>query len=218
MMKGLSKSDVKYRKKRVKVLPFSQRFLYRIWVAACISFIFLIPITLMVSQYFVMNALYIPEAAVCVMAHGGVSAVLVFAGLFIGVVISIGFSYLTYSEKIKKVDLLYSIGSFQSYPKTANVFICFFLVLIMFPVVVFSYNSYTFCTEEEIVVKSAFAFTEKTYQFSEVTHITKKVFSDGKRSYFAHTERGKEIKIFYGKEDEAEGLIDVFQIHHLTVT
>ncbi len=63
MMKGLTKSDIRLRKKRVKVLPFFQRVLYWIWFSSIIAMLVLPAGVLCIVRYYIIDFCFVPESA-----------------------------------------------------------------------------------------------------------------------------------------------------------
>ena len=196
--KGLSKSDVSARKQRVKILPLYQRGLYWIWFFLNISFFVLFPAVLAMSRGFLMKKWFISDAVLYFSDDKFSLIVIFFAGMFFGVSLSIGFSYITYTKTIAKADALYSMGSFQVYPKLFNFILALIGVVIMLPILIFSYNNYQYFTMDEMIQKPVFSFTEKVYPYSDIEYIEKKIYTDGEESIIAHLRSGKKIEIFSG--------------------
>lgn len=221
MYKGLSKSDLKNRKKRVKSLRLYERFLYRLWFTFCIILLFAVPLLLIALRIFIQKKFYIPNFVIFY-SNDSIDTpsaiVLLFGGMFLGAVISVGFSYLTYTDTIRKADKIYQTGSFQTYPFKFNIFMSFIIVLIVFPIMITSFNCYLFCTEDEIVEKSAFSLNENRYEYSNVSYIEQKTYTDDKIEYIAFMDNGKKLTIYDGFDDEAvlnvlhEYNIDIHQI------
>lgn len=196
MMKGLSKSDVKSRKKRVKVLPLSQRFLYWIWFTSLVSMILLPTVVLSITRYFMIDFLFVPENAFCIDLNSP-SLFAFGAGVFFaGIPFLVAYSYLTNRGVIKKADLLYQMGSFQEYPKRANIFISWILLIIGFPLMILGFNSYRYFNEDQIVVKSALSINETVYSYSDVDYIEHSFYRDDTSDYTIVIKNGKTLTLY----------------------
>ena len=196
MEKGLSKSDVKSRKQRVKILPIYVRALYWIWFFITISFFIVFPAVLALARGVLIQQWFAPDTAIEFSDNSISLLVIFFAGMLFGVSLSIGFSYLTYTRTIAKADAVYRMGSFQVYPKQLNFIIALIAVVTMLPILIFSFNNYQYFTEEEMVQKPVFAFSEKKYPYSEIEFIEKKIYTDGEVSTIAHLQSNKKIELY----------------------
>jgi len=222
-----SRNSRRYRKmKRArtkKALPLSHRFLYRLWMVFCISLFIIIPVAIWASRDFVMGTLYAPPDVVT-FSYGDNSPtimVLLFAGMVLGIVLSMGFSYLTYIPTIRNADAVYQTGSFQTYSVKFNILLAFLLLLISLPPLIMSYNAYRYTTEDAIVVKPAFAFTERIYPFSEVDFVERR--RTGRtdsltRDYIAVMQNGTRVRLHSGNtRQDLSGLYAVFEMHGIEV-
>jgi hypothetical protein len=196
MMKGLSKSDVRSRKKRVKVLPLYQRILYWLWFTSVMTLIFLPMIVLSIARYYILEFFFIPDHAFNI--DFNTPSLLVFGvGVFLaGIALAVAYSYLTNRGIIREADMLYQLGSFQEYPKKANVFISGILLAVGLPLMILGFNSCRYFTHDEIVVKSALSINEKTYLFSDVEYIKHSLYVDDTTSYTFVIKNGKSITLF----------------------
>ena len=206
MLKGLSKWDVKNRKKRVKVLPLSYRVLYLSWYITNISLFIVVPILLIAFRSYVMEALYAPETTIYFlhMSEDSVSLyVLFFFGIFLGMVLSMGFSYLTYTKTIERADAIYQTGSFQTYPKKFILWLAFITIVIVLPIAIMCFNSYRLLTENEIIIKRAYSFSARVYPYSEIDFVEQRRHSipRGNLESFSY--------VFYTKDGEMLPSIDI---------
>jgi len=195
MMKGQIKSDVKSRKKRVKVLPLYQRFLYWLWFSSIMTIIFLPTVVLSIARFYLIDLFFVPENAFCIDLNS--PSLLVFGiGVFLaGIPLLVAYSYLTNRGVIRKVDLLYQLGSFQEYPKKANIYISGILLLIGLPLMIFGFNSYRYFNDEQIVVKSALSISETVYSYSDVNYIENSYYKDDTSDYSIVIKNGKTLTL-----------------------
>jgi len=190
-MKTWDKSEHKSRKKRIRALPLYQRFLFWFWYDTVFIMIFLPAILFSVLRYYLIADLYIPASAMD-FSVGGPALLLFGVGSFlVGISLDVGYSYLTNRGIIREADRLYSVGSFQEYPKEANVFISVILVAIGGLIMIFSFNCYDYITPEKMAFKPAFAMSEKIYAYADIDDMEKTIYSDGEVSYAAHFVDGK---------------------------
>jgi len=196
MMKGLSKSDVRSRKRRVKVLPLYQRILYWFWFTSVMVLMFLPAIVLSIARYYILEFFFVPDNAFYIDIN--TPSLLVFGvGVFLaGIALDVAYSYLTNRGIIRKADMLYQLGSFQDYPKKANVFISGVLLAVGLPLMILGFNSYRYFTHDEIVVKSALSINETSYLFSDVEYIKHSLYVDDTKSYTIVINNGKSLTLF----------------------
>lgn len=142
--------------------------------------------------------------------------VLFFGGMILGTAMSVGFSYLTYTDTIRKADQLYRMGSWQTYPLKFNILLSFICVLIAFPAVTMGYMSYQYCTQDEIVLKSAFSVSETRYDYSDITYVEQKTYKNGNISYSAHADNGKRFEIYSGNGNPE--MLRIFENNNITIT
>jgi hypothetical protein len=215
-IKGLTKSDVKYRKNRVSVLSLWQRFLYWLWVWSVFALIFAPVILFNFARVYIIETFFIPIDAL----HFEVSSLsnLIFwIGSFLcGISICVVYSYITNRGVIRKADLLYQMGSFQEYPKEANILICGILLIIGLPIMFISFNSYKYITREEVVVKSAFSINSKEYEYSDIDYIIKKTYEDDSADYKIVLKNGKNLTTFEGDSKEYI-LFKTFSTHNVEI-
>lgn len=216
VLKELNISHIKSRKKRMKALPLSDRILYRLWSLTTIALIIIVPAAIYLTQSFVIKWLYVPEDAIFFRTNEIVLTVSLLSGAFLGAPIACGFSYLTYSENIKRAAALDRGLTFQPYSKIGNIILCFLTILIAVPVLVMCYNNYTYCTDEVIVKKPVLAFSENRYSYYDVELIEQETYSDGKVEYAARMKTGEKITIYFGKEEDSK-YARIFKAHNLKV-
>ncbi|MDY0278806.1 MAG: hypothetical protein RBQ97_12060 [Acholeplasma sp.] len=196
MMKGLTNSDVRSRKKRVKVLPFFQRFLYWLWFSSLITMIILPTVVLCIARYYIIDLCFVPENAFCIDLNS--PSMLVFgAGVFFaGIPLLVAYSYLTNRGIIRKADLLYQLGSFQEYSKKTNIFISGILLIIGFPLMILGFNSYRYFNDEQIIIKSALSINETVYSYSDVNYIEHRFYSDDTSDYSIIIKNGETLTLY----------------------
>lgn len=204
VLKELNISHIKSRKKRMKALPLSDIILYRLRSFIIIALVVIVPAVICLTQPYVIKNLYIPDDAIFYSINESAFTVSIFRGAFLGATIAAGFSYLTYSERIKRASLLDRRLGFQFYSKTMNIALSFITVLIAVPILVMCYNNYIYCTDEVIVKKSVLAFSENRYPYNDVELIEKETYSGGKVEYYARMKTGERIIIYSGKEEDSK--------------
>ena len=201
MLKRLSKSDRKDRRKRAKVLPRTHRVLYLSWYMTGISIFLIAPMFVSSFRSYIMEALYAPETTFFFVHHdeGSFSQyIFPFAGIALGMVLSMGLSYLTYTKTIERADVVYKLCSFQNCTKRFNIRLAFITIAIMFPIAVMSFNSYRLLTENEIVIKCAYSFSAGVYPYSEIGYVEQIRRGLPRRNYESftfvfHTKDGKKL-------------------------
>lgn len=199
-----------------KVLPLYQRFLYWLWFGSNVALIILPAIAFTLLRYYLIERLYIHDLAISFMSGGGVDIVFAVGSFMVGIPILVGYSYLTNRGIIQKADKLYQLGSFQEYPKRANIFICAVLLAIGLPIFILSFNSYSYITPEKIGIKSTFSIDEKTYEYSDIIYMEKKIYSNGAFKYKAHFKDNKTKAIFEDKTVE-EAFIGILEKNNIDV-
>jgi len=132
-----------------------------------------------------------------------------------GIPIVLLYSYITNKGFIRKADKLYQKGSFQDHPKKFNIFLSGVLVILFFPLLVLSFNNYTYYTDNAIVVKGVFAINEKSYDYSEIDYIEVKEYSNGKYDYIAVTKSGKEIEIVDSESTISQELENIIKLYDI---
>ena len=195
MMKGQIKSDVKSRKKRVKVLPLYQRCLYLLWFSSIITMIFLPAVVLSIARVYLIDLFFVPENAFCIDVNSPSLLVFGIGVFFAGIPLLVAYSYLTNRGVIRKADLLYQLGSFQEYPKKANIYISGILLLIGLPLMIFGFNSYRYFNDKQIVVKSALSISEAVYSYSDVNYIEHSYYKDDTSGYSIVIKNGKSLTL-----------------------
>lgn len=171
-LKGLSKRDVKYRRKRIKALPFYKRFLYKAWYISVIFLLIILPVLLCAIRRLIIKAL-IPTYVTYFETDILATSVFLIGGLLIGVPITLVYSYLTNRGIIKQADLIYQLGSFQEYPKKVNIILSWLCVLIGLLIVFLPCNCYRYCTDDKIGIKKVFSLSEQAYTYPEINYVEK---------------------------------------------
>ncbi len=169
--KGLSKSDVKYRKKRVKNLPLFDRFLYWLWFWSlifllCIGF----PLLPSVLRWLVIKYAVCPEGTIFLHIPEGSHLAFICGSFFFGIPFLVAYSYLTNRGRLRKADFVYQMGSFQEYPKKMNIVLSAICGLLGLLIMILPCNSYQYCTKSEIVNKSAFSIHETVYRTGQIDY------------------------------------------------
>jgi hypothetical protein len=193
MTKGLTKSDVESRKKRVKVLPLHQRFIYWIWFSSIIIMLVLPAILLNIARYYLIELFFATKSVFFIDLNSGSLLVFSFGVFLAGVSLNVAYSYLTNRGFIRKADLLYQIGSFQEYPLKMNILISGILVIIGLPLMILGFNSYRYFSEEQIVIKSALSVEENVYSYTDVDYIDHSFLKDGSNKYTIVFKSGKKL-------------------------
>lgn len=210
------KLDRQSRKKRVQALTAWDRFIYKLWVAVQLTMIIGMPVLFIGGKYLFVKHCVAPEGTLYFeTGMWGMVAILI-SGFFVEIPLILGFSYLTYRGPIRRADKLYTVGSFQEYPKKANWFIAgicgLFGALIMF----LPLNSYRYCTEDEITIKKVFALNEKVYAFSEIDHVEEKTYSgNNNKDYKFYT--SDEDKFDFGDRINDDTMRDLLERKGITV-
>jgi len=202
--KNRSKAERRSRKGRVKHLPLKQRVLFWLWHGSTV-FLMVLPVALFaLFRHYFTARFYIPESALGFCFSGASSFALCVGSLLIGTVLSICFSYLTYTRSVAQADRLYRVSSVQEYSKRTNTFISVILTAVGLFAIILSFNCYRFVTPREIVIKPAFAIEEKTYRYIEVDFVEKRVSSRYDTiDYTAYFSDGKKYMIFDDERTEA---------------
>lgn len=195
MMKGLTKSDVKSRKKRVKVLPLYQRFLYWLWFSSIMAMIILPTVVLSIARYYLIDIIFVPENAFCIDINTPSLLVFGVGVFFAGIPLLMAYSYLTNRGIIRKADLLYQLGSFQEYPQKMNILISGILFIIGIPLMILGFNSYRYFNDQQIVVKSALSINETIYSYSDVSYIQHSIYKDETSDFTIVLKNGEELNI-----------------------
>lgn len=195
MMKSLTKSDVRSRKKRVKILPLYQRFLYWLWFSSIIAMIVVPAIVLSVARYYLIDYFFVPENAFCIDLNTPALLVFGFGAFLTGIPVLVAYSYLTNRGIIRKADLLYQLGSFQEYPKRMNILISGVLMLIGLPLMMLGFNSYRYFSDEQITVKSALSSRETVYSYYDVSYIEHSFYRDDTSGYSVILKNGTELSL-----------------------
>lgn len=183
MIKGVTKSDVNSRKKRVKSLPLYQRVLYWVWFSSIMSFIFIPVIGLMIGRYYLIEYLFVPETAFLIDLDSPSLLVFGVGAFLVNIPFLVGYSWLTNRGIIREADLLYQLGSFEEYPARANQFIAMVLLIIGLPPLLLGFNSYRYLTPDHLVTKSALSILEKRYNYTDVDHVELRYYVDGDKRY-----------------------------------
>lgn len=205
--KGLSKSDVKYRKKRVKNLPLFDRFLYWLWFSSiifllCIGF----PILPSVFRWLIIKYAVCPEGTIFLHISGGSHFAFGVGSFFLGIPFLVAYSYLTNRGRLRKADLVYQMGSFQEYPKKMNIAVSAICGLIGLIIMIIPCNSYQYCTKDEIVNKSAFSINKTVYTAEQIDYAeeikTMRTEKDGSYTYYRYKIITKDGDTFWLGEDK----------------
>lgn len=195
LSKGLTKSDLKYRKRRVKVLPLWQRFLYKLWFSSMVIIIVIQPVLFCIARNLVIGNFFVSKDALYYSSSSLSELVFGIGAFMCGMPILVGYSYISNRGVIRKADLLYQMGSFQEYPVQENLFISILLLIIGLPMMIMSFNSYTYIERDEFAIKTAFSISEKHYYYSDLDYIERKTYSNDRVNYIAHIKNKKKYII-----------------------
>lgn len=199
--KSVTKSDVKSRKKRVKVLPLYQRGLYWVWFWRNLSMVALPAIGLSISRYYLIDAWFVPDSAYFIDLNSPSLLVFGFGAFLVGIPIFVVLSTLSNRGIIREADRLYQMGSFQEYPAEFNALLAKITLVIGLPLVILGFNSYRYLTPDYIVSKSALSLSETITPYDDIDYIEHSFYVDGDDSYTFYYKNGESFTIFYNMED-----------------
>lgn len=179
-LQGLTKSDVRKRKRRTRALPAWLRFLYWVWFLTHFAIFLGIPILLVLLTHQIQGVLLVPESAFAFSSNAGAMLVFLFGALFSSVAVTCFYGSITNRGVIREADRLYRMGSFAEYPALVNKILSGIFLLIGLPMMMLSLHSYTYFTDREIVFQGVFA--SETVRYDEIEYA--KVWVQQRRKNF----------------------------------
>jgi|GEM_PF-3322395 len=158
-------------------LPRYQVFLYYIYFWLIVLMLCILPLIMSFSLYFFKDKFFIPNDAIYFYRNPIDSALNYFSCILLIAPFICIFDYIVNRGFIKKVDsFYYRIGfSYDGiYFSIMCSLICF---LIGLPILLLSFNSYKYCTDNQIIIKSAFEIDDRKYTYDDIDLVKRKVYN-----------------------------------------
>lgn len=217
IIKNAKKSfKMNFKSKNVKKndLPKYQVFLYHIYIFLIGFMICILPIIISFSLYFFKEKIFIPDDIIYFYRNPIDMILNYFSCMLLIAPFICVFDYIVNRGFIKIVDAFYyRIGSYYDglYFSIMCTLIC---LLVGLPILLLNFNSYKYCTNNEIIIKSAFEMKNREYTYVDIELVQRKVYTDSYeyRLYFKdgyHTVISDKEKFEKIIEDKNLKMVDI---------
>lgn len=158
-------------------LPRYQVFLYYIYFWLIAFMICILPGIISFSLYFFKDKFFIPDDVIYFYRNPIDSILNYFSCMLLIAPFICIFDYVVNRGFIRKVDSFYYRIGFSYDGVYFSIMCSLICFLIGLPILLLNFNSYKYCTDNQIIIKSAFELNDRKYTYDDIEIVKRKVYN-----------------------------------------